>query len=147
LRRRFRNVTIAACLAAVAAAGGCGPTTLEVAPRPTAATDACAERMHDILGQILLYYAAHRMLPPTAEALSAAGGSVPPLVCPVSGKSYVYNPKGLLIADRPGIVVLYDCEPTHWGMRWGVLLEPPFGGRTLAARVILLEEKNFPAAR
>ena len=135
---------MAACLAAALLAGGCGPQPPDAVHRSAVATDACADRMHEILGHVLLYYAAHRKLPPTAEALVAAGGGrVPPLACPISGKAYVYDPKGLPIAGRKGAVVLYDPEPSHWGMRWGILIEPPAGSPGLSARVILLNERNF----
>jgi len=144
-----RKLTIGTCLIGAAlAACGCTLPPAEATGPPAVASDACADRMHTILGQIVLYYSAHRQLPPTAEALSAAGGgTTPPLACPVSGKPYVYNPKGvpIVLGGRQYIVVLYDGEPTHWGARWGILIEPPLGRRSLIARVGLLPEKDFPA--
>jgi len=110
-------------------------------------TDPCAERLHDLCGHLLLYYSVHKALPPTLEKLTPGGSLSPlPLVCPVSNKPYVYNSSGLSVPGRQGRLVLYDSEPCHAGMRWGILVEMPAGGGLITANVILLSEKDFASA-
>ena len=124
---------------------GCKPAAEpELVQRPSVRKDPCADRLHDVCGDLLFYYAAHRALPPTVAVLQSAGGGLArPLVCPSSGKPYVYRPKGIVIPGRTGRVVLYDSEPAHAGMRWAVLVTPAAGGAEITARVILVPEKDF----
>ena len=100
--------------------------------RPTAplrsATDPCADRLHAICGAMLLYYHLNRRLPADFEELRAIAGPDPEVefTCPVSGKPYVYNPQGLPpVKGRPGLLVLYDAEGTHSGLRWAVVAVQP----------------------
>ena len=71
---------------------------------------------------------------------------LPPLVCPVSGKAYVYSPDGMPIANRPGRLVLYDPEPSHSGMRWGILVGTSSDGESITARAILVSDKEVTSA-
>jgi hypothetical protein len=144
--RRMLVAPAAAWLVVAALAGGC-QTPPPQTQRPPVQFDACAERLHDLCGQFLLYYSAHRKLPPTVADLAAAGSlsSAPP-VCPVSRRPYVYNPSGLTVPGRKGRVVLYDAEPCHSGMRWGVLVDTPAGGGLITANVILLSENELISA-
>ena len=132
-----------ACLAAIVATG-CPPAAEPVAVhRPSLKNDPCAERLHDICGALLMYYATRRQLPPTPAALrSTAGVPLPPLVCPASGKPYVYTPAGVPIPQRTGRVVMYDPQPSHSGMRWAVLATPSPDGN-ITARVILVADKDL----
>ena len=136
-------------LALAALAGGCqGPVVpAPQVDRPGVRTSPCADRLHDICGELLLYYAAHGALPPTLDELCpAAGPEAASRVCPASGKPYVYDPAGLTAPGRAGRLVLYDPDPSHAGMRWGAFLDAGGPAKTPAMRVILLSEGAFRAA-
>ena len=109
-------------------------TSHGTAPRtsPTlSATDPCAERLHELSGSLLFYYAKHRRLPndlAQLEALDSPAGDDVALACPVSEAPYVYDPEGLpRPANQPGLIIVYDPHPSHAGLRWAVVMEP--GGR------------------
>ena len=125
-------------------AGGChGPdTSASLLLRPSVRIDdPCAERLHDICGQLLQYHGIYRKLPAAlADLQHLEATKPPPLVCPVSGQPYIYNPEGLQIPDRPGRLVLYDPMPSHSGMRWGVFVSDPASGKAVTTRVVLLSE-------
>jgi len=128
-----------------AAAVGC---QVKEPARPSARMDACADRLHDLCGHLLLYYSAHGKLPPSLEDLNSTGRfRPPPAVCPVSGKAYVYNPEGLEIPDRQGRLVVYDPEPSHAGMRWGILVDASADAASITARVIMVTEQDVAGAR
>ena len=125
-------------------AAGCQTVEPQAVRRPSARKDACAERLHDVCEHLLLYYSTHRKLPPTLDQFkSAAGPTLPPLVCPASGRPYVYDAEGVAIPGRPGRVVLYDPEASHSGMRWGILVGAPSAGVNMTARVILLADDEL----
>ena len=71
LRRNIVTTSLAGCLAVTALAAGCHPPAPEARPADVR-TDACAERLHDLCGQVLLYYATHRKLPPTMKDLASS---------------------------------------------------------------------------
>ncbi len=130
-----------------ALAGGCQTAEPEPDRRPSVRKDPCAERLHDLCGHLLLHYSTHGKLPPTlAELRPTAGLPLPPLACPASEKPYVYNPTGLAIANQPGRLVVYDPEPSHSGMRWGILVAQTPDGSNITARVILVAEAEFTSA-
>ena len=110
--------------------------------------DPCAERLHDACGQLLLYYSTHQELPQGLDDLSELGPELgaPPLVCPTSGKPYVYDRQGLQVPGWPGRLVVYDAEPCHAGRRWGIVAEPPQPGKPLVVRVARPPENAFRAA-
>ena len=147
LRRASISVAHLAVLP-VAAALAAGCQTPAPQPQPLSIlADPCAERVHDICGRLLLYYSVHKRLPPTLEELSHGESlSSLPLVCPVSNKPYAYRPAGLSVPGRQGRLVLYDPEPSHAGMRWGILVGTPASGGLITANVILLSEKEFASA-
>ena len=104
--------------------------------------DSCAERLHDVCGQLLMYYHRHRKLPSSLADLKAAQVQpAAPLVCPVSQLPYRYQPKGLEIPGRAGRLLLYDAKPCRTGMRWGIFVRPPKAGALLSTRVIPLPDK------
>jgi len=141
---RVRNLAVLALgLALAAAVCGCRTATPEVR-KPSTEIDPCAERLHEVCGCLLLYYATHKGLPENlADLQGVTAGPLPPLVCPVSGKAYIYNRDGLEAPGRPGRLVLYDAAPTHDGMRWAVSAEVSGTNRPLTARVILMPESVF----
>jgi len=115
---------------------------LRVEPNP------CAERLHEISGRILAFYAASRRLPASLDELRAARapGDGTPLVCPVSGKSYLYNPEGLALPDRQNRLILYDATPAHWNGRWGIAIGKITPGLPLQTRVVWVEEAVIEGA-
>jgi len=123
---------------------GCQPP----APEPRLSTvvdeefDPCAEQLHDLCGSLLLYYAAHRELPPRLADL----GKGAPLKCPLSHRPYAYDPDSPVVAGPSGKVIVYDDAPVHpMKTRWGILVEPPAPGKPLTSRVVHLSENAFLA--
>jgi len=137
-----------AAVALAALATGCqNPTPPPEVRRPSLQQDACAERLHDLCGRLLLHYSLHQRLPDTLEALPPLDPANPtPTVCPVSGEPYVYKPEGLRIPGQPGLLVLYDPQPSHAGMRWGVFVDKVSGGNRLTARVLLVADDAVRSA-
>ncbi len=131
-------------LAAAAVAGGCGsPPPLEVLP--SAVTDPCAERLHDICGLLLLHHSIHGKLPRKLSELEGVAGpdGKQILECPVSGKAYLYDREGFAVPGQPGRVVLRDPLPSHAGIRWAIaVVDPGVSTRPLNARVIALVERR-----
>ena len=131
-----------AAIGCAALVGGCQvPAERERVP----ALDACAERLHEISGRLLLYYSTHRRLPASLEALPAlrGAGAEPPRVCPVSGKAYLYRPEGLALPGGGGRLVVCDAAPSHSGGRWAIVLSREAPSAPLAARVVWLPETRM----
>jgi hypothetical protein len=103
--------------------------------------------LHDACEPLLLYYAIHRRLPEKVEELRAVpgGNSSLSLVCPVSQKAYIYNSAGLRVPDQPGLIVMYDPQPSHSGLRWAISITEPGGSQPLITRVIAVPEARFIA--
>lgn len=146
MRGKGSRSALLALVSAVWLASGC-VATKPSAGRPKAADDIaldpCAARLHDLSGRLLLYYAANRRLPKRLAALPAPHS---PLVCPVSGKPYIYDPEGLVLPERPGRLVLYDPAPSHLGGRWGITLIKSAPGAPLTTRVIWVKEAVLRSA-
>lgn len=108
-------------------------------------TDACAMRLHDLCGSLLLYYADHGRLPGTLGELepTAELNPVLTLTCPVSGKPYIYDSAGIDAGDGTGRIIVYDAEASHLGMRWAIKIGELRGGKPLVARVVGLPEVFF----
>lgn len=143
-----RLVVLAVVLAALA--GGCGPA--QPAPAKPGGleivnSDACSEQLHDLCAPLLLYYSVHKQLPARLADLGEVNGKpASSLVCPVSRKPYVYGPEGLLVPGWPGRLILYDAEPSHGGLRWGIQAEPPRPGRPVLFRVVRPPAAAFAGA-
>jgi len=132
---RCAALGVACVLLASGCSGPAGPYRPE-----GAAVDPCAEKLHDISGRLLLYFAEKQQLPAALDDLPGGSG-VSAAVCPVSGGAYVYDREGLRLPGRSGRLIVYDAAPVHGGMRWGVVIGPEGGkGRPLVARVILIPE-------
>jgi len=128
------------CLLAAAIAAGC-QVAAPSPRRPSTDLDPCAERLHDACGRLLLYSRTNGRLPETLDDLARPdSGAIAPLVCPASGKPYVYSKDGLRVPGRAGLLVLYDAQPVHSGMRWAILVEGSDKGKPLAGRVVLLPD-------
>ena len=149
MQRSHECAALLCWIGLAALATGCQTPKPELIRRPSVSKDACAERLHDVCGQLLLYHSIYKRLPQALEELKTPGSAtLPLLVCPVSGKPYFYSRDGLQIPGRSGRLVLYDATASHSGMRWGILVDDPGSGRPLTARVILLaEEPVFSAGK
>lgn len=141
-------------LLAAAFVGGCGPREEQSATRATrpgpaairaspSSLDPCAERLHELAGPLLLLWARDGRLPAGPARLAAMAPEVP-LVCPVSGQPYRYDPHGPWLPGQAGRLVLYDSTPAHQGHRWGLILIPAEGRQPPATAVILLAEGTTP---
>ena len=137
---RVRPIAAWIALLAAAVAAGCRTP----APPPVARgveSDPCADRLHDLCGRLLLYYSAHAQLPEHLADLGGVGSdAAASLACPVSGKPYLYIPRGLPVPGWPGRLILHDAEPCHSGRRWGILAEPPRSREPLVVRVVRVPE-------
>jgi hypothetical protein len=147
MRRNLELLSLACGVALAMVAGGC-QTSTPSARRPSAKIDPCAERLHDICGRLLLYYRGNGKLPVAlADMKGLDSGALPPLVCPLSDKPYIYRKDGLRVTGRPGLLVLYDAEPVHSGMRWGISVETASEGQPLTGRVVLLPDSPLFSAK
>jgi len=147
MRRSLDLLCLACALAWATIAAGCQASGAS-AHRPSAKIDPCAERLHDISGRLLLYYRVNGKLPVAlADMRGLDSGALPPLVCPLSDKPYIYRKDGLRVPGRPGLLVLYDAEPVHSGMRWGISVETASEGQPLTGRVVLLPDSPLFSAK
>ncbi|MCY2954380.1 MAG: hypothetical protein NTU53_20810 [Planctomycetota bacterium] len=138
-------------LTAALAAAGCQSTRPAASPssggrqgaQQPAAIDPCAERLHEICGSLLMHYHLYKRLPQQLSDLSAldAIDKPIPLVCPLSGKPYVYDPKGFDLRGKPGRIIIYDPEPSHSFMRWAINVQETDG--PLIADVLDIPEQRF----
>lgn len=146
LKSSLKGWTRALVLLALGWAAGCETSGKPAAPSPRPpATDPCAERLHEVSGQLLLYYATNKRLPRSLDELAKAElrSSGPPLVCPESGKAYLYRPDGLAIPDHPGLLVLNDATAVHNGGRWGIFRSTSDSGTSLGFRVMWIDEATM----
>jgi hypothetical protein len=121
---------------------GCQPTDHPAAPvagKSAALTelDPCADRLHDICGELLLHYLAHGELP---QQLSELRGGKLPVTCPVTIEPYDYHRDGLPIPGSDRVVLVSDPRPHSPSARWAIVADPPRPGKPLVARVLKLAE-------
>ena len=140
MRRLSKVVLCLACLWGAACAGPApGPGPVEDPSESLAlATDPCAMRLHDISAAMLMYINLHKRMPESLEQLRplADAGEDFHLVCPVSGKPYVYVPAGLGVVDQDRVLVIFDSEPAHNGWTWDIVLDPAVGNQPLTLTVV-----------
>ena len=107
--------------------------------------DSCADRLHTIEGQIILYYARYHRLPATLEELRpfADAGDDTSYTCPVSHQTYVYVPGGLVFGKDPRRLIIFDATPAHNGNRWGILFSAAKGRQPLTTTVIPIPESSM----
>lgn len=108
-------------------------------------TDPCAMRLHDLSGLLLMYQMEHGQLPAALSDLAGFPGfdQLGGLVCPVSGKPYVYNPNGIMLPEQNKHVIVYDPEPSHAGMRLAITIDDPRDDQPMLTRVLVLPETFF----
>jgi hypothetical protein len=124
---------------------GCGQNAPPAPPAGASSQNACAGRLQDLCEPLLVFNLKHHRLPNDLEEFKAADGHVPPLVCPASGRPYVWQPDGPLLAGQTRWVVLADSQPSHDGKRWAILAEEGAAGQ-MTLRVSLLLPPGAKAA-
>ena len=113
------------------------------ATRPSAVSisDPCAERLHEIAGLLLHYYAINGDLPVKLEdALKLSPESAAQSrACPVSREPYGYDPNGPVVeSGGKGRIVVYDAKAVHDGNRWGIAVSVPRAGAPMTARILIV---------
>lgn len=121
------------------------PAPLKPGPSVAATAEACSDNMHDLSGYLLQYYFQHREFPENLADLQSAVdvGRRLSLVCPVSGKPYLYFPSSLVALDENRRLVVVDAEAVHAGGRCAIVATPPEGSQPVALWVIRLDEAMF----
>ena len=154
---RSLNMTSSSCGLAVLAGiavlvglpAGCvtepAATGPKAGPAVSKATDDCSDNMHDLAGYLLQHYVVHGEFPETLEALRPLVDldRKLPLVCPVSGKPYLYYPTGLEAPGEKRRLVLFDPLPVHAGERWAIVATPAAGAAPVSLWVIRLDEATL----
>lgn len=135
-----RKISVRQTPAARQTAAPTGPAVL-----PNEATDPCANRLHELSGALLTYYAINKKLPETlAEAETLADATAEfNTECPVSRQPYVYAPRGLQAQGQDRLLILYDPTPAHAGLRWGVFIAPPRDGQLPSTYVLIMSPEVF----
>ena len=141
-----------AVLLIVAAAGCAGnkpraaTANAKVPVAPITNLDACAMRLHDISGALLMYYQKYHRLPEKLDELRQLPEfpDLPEFACPVSKQAYVYIPTGISSPQEGSRIVLHDATPAHDHHRWAVsITEPTTPGMPLVSKVIALPASGF----
>lgn len=143
-------------LAVSTLAGGCQSGAAKPA-RPVslsdetlAATDPCANRLHDLIGALLMYYTLNKHLPPRLEDVRSFGDMLSPveLTCPTTNQPYVYIPVANLNRRDPKYrwLLVYDSVP-HEGRRWGIVAAPARPADPVTMWVVPMEESTFERLR
>ena len=116
-------------------------------PLDPSITDPSAARLHDISGQILMYYAVNKRLPDRLDELAAFAdlGTEPSYVSPTSGKPYAYLPAGLVTPGQPRRLIVYEAALAAGAKRWGILMGEPQGDQPAAMWVVPLPDEVFKA--
>ncbi len=151
MRQTRSAIQLLILIALAAGAPGCratgdpaaSPTDTHLSSSQLPVADPCAERLHEVCGSLLLYYHLYKRLPEKLADLSAmdAIDKPIPLLCPASGKPYVYDRRGLELRGKPGRIIIYDPEPSHSDSRWAVNVQ--VSGGSLIADVIDVPEQRF----
>lgn len=140
----LQHLAMTAALIMGALAAGCrSQVASPVCDQAEAGVDPCADRLHDLCGQLLLHYAGCGDLPERLADLNKDGGFPVPLVCPRTGRPYQYDRDGLRVPDRAGRLIVFDGRPCRPGRRWGILREPAQPGQPLILKVITVPEGAF----
>lgn len=124
-----------------------GTPAMPPPPLDPSMTDPSAVRLDEIRGQILLYYAVHRKLPPRLEDLASFAdlGTEASYVSPTTGKPYTYLPAGLVTPGQTRRLIVYDAQPPAGATRWGILMGEPQGDQPAATWAVPLSDAVFKA--
>jgi hypothetical protein len=152
-RQRLQNLIcistrIAACAILSGLLGGCVTETVpQAAPRKpgvsaAATADACLDNLHDLSGYLLQYCWLHREFPKDLADLQPLVDidRKLPVLCPASGKPYLYFPSGLVAPNEKRRLLVVDSEPTHAGGRCAIVATQAEGSQPVALWVIRIDE-------
>lgn len=166
IRSAMPALALALALLAGVMLSGCKSAPPPALPRPVTQQpldDPCVNRLHDLAGQLLIYYVRHGQLPQTLDELAAAH-LVPEtdLKCPLSGQPYVYDPSGIRLPDvgkvafpvpegvqvpaPPDWLIVYDASPVHAGHRWGIVVSSPYAPGPMTSDVVAVTELELQNA-
>lgn len=123
-----------------------GPVGVNQGPTGPIDTDACAARLHDIIGQLYDYYLTNHRFPDRLEELSkyVDFDQVPDYRCPVSHLPYTYAPNGLESVNQSGRLIVFDSSPVHQNARWCIVVTPsPRGQQAMTMDVKRIPEGLF----
>lgn len=138
----MRRITLCLFLSLLA---GCQAARPVEKVEKLSATDPCPERLHELAGPLLEYYAGHGVLPASLSDLDLPGRDSAAWTCPLSHQPYRYTPEGLRLPQVPGRVVVSDATAVHAGLRWALVLIEPDGQKPLRTEVLAIpgEEKEL----
>ncbi len=109
--------------------------------------DASANRLHDIEGTLLMYFALHRRLPPTLDALRPLADADTDLqLTAPSGRPYLYAPGGLVAPGASKRILVADPAPSPRTRARQCILAPPAppeAGAALSMEVVAVPEAAF----
>ncbi|MBI1371542.1 MAG: hypothetical protein GC159_02095 [Phycisphaera sp.] len=146
LARRVGFATVVTLLALMSMSlGGCaepgrGATTHRTAKE---SPDATAQRLHELCEYILMYYARHRALPPSMDALVADEPEADALL-QRTGETLVYHADPRHVPGRPGMLLIHDTAATRDGV-WTIFVEPQQRSGQLAVQVLQISERELKA--
>jgi len=110
-------------------------------------TDPCVERLHDVAGYLLTYYADHKQLPENLDQLQsyADPGTIIDFTCPDTHQPYAYVPTGIRSPAQGRQIILYDSVPHPDGKRWCIFLSPAIlhPGSSLVMDVLPVTQAAF----
>jgi hypothetical protein len=113
----------------------------------TSVTDPTADRLHEISGDLLIYYARKHTLPPTLEAIGALAPDLPPLKDAGTGQPLIYFPDAPPIPGRPGNLLVQSPARNSQNGHWAILIKEAADKRTLSAQVVSLSPEENAVAR
>ena len=108
-------------------------------------TDPCAERLRDIEGALLMYYALHKQMPPSLQELAPLADLDTPLnfTSPVTGAPFGYNAAGMPAPGRSKRIIVYETVPEHVGKRWCIRMPLTDPTAAQSAEVVEIPEADF----
>lgn len=122
------------------------PDAQKPSPQAIEGVHQCADNLQEICGLLAQYHILYHHLPQRLEELVPLNDGKPlSLTCSVSGKPYVYVSAGLLSPNDRRILMVYDAEPAHAGMRNGIVASPPDATHAASFFVIQLTSVSFSA--
>ncbi len=133
--RGWVALLIAAVLSGVAGCAAAPEPAPASPPREGVAAQACAERLHRLCEELLLYNAAYRLLPRDLTELATTTSSA---ACPASREPYLYHAAGWPVGRTGEHVIVADARPIHMGHRLGILIQPSEPGQPLVLKVASL---------
>jgi hypothetical protein len=123
------------------------PTDHQPSADEVVGSDECSNRMHNIEGALLMYYATNHRLPISLEEIKpfADAGTELKFTCPISNQPYVYSQAGLFASGYDKRIIVWDPAPSHHGNRWCIVMPQAQATGALVPEVVQMPEKAFQA--